>query len=472
MTNLKHSHLYNSYESFIEAKSQISWNYGFTPTFMPDFLYDFQSYLVDWAVRTGRGGLYCDCGLGKTPMQLVWAENVVRHTNKPVLILTPLAVSFQTVQEAAKFDIDAQRSHDGKPCRNITVTNYEQLHRFDWRDYGGCVCDESSILKNFDAKRKDEITQFMRKLPYRLLATATAAPNDFTELGTSSEALGGLGYTDMLTKFFKNDQNVIKPMTYRNKGQNFMNHEDGAKWRLKGHAEIPFWRWVASWSRAMRKPSDFGFNDDEFTLPPLNQQEHLVRANKLAEGMLFEMPAFGLREQREESRRSIESRCGKVAELVETGQPALVWCHLNDEGDLLEKIIPDARQISGRDSDEAKEEKFMAFVKGEIRVLVTKPKIGAWGLNFQHCNHVIFFPTHSFEQVYQGVRRCWRFGQKRPVKVDIVTTEGGQGIMKNLQRKAAQADKMFTSLVAQMNNAISVENRIKFDKEMEVPKWL
>ena len=251
-----------------------------------------------------------------------------------------------------------------------------------------------------------------------------------------------------------------------------MNHEDGAKWRLKGHAEIPFWRWVASWSRAMRKPSDFGFNDDEFTLPPLNQQEHLVRANKLAEGMLFEMPAFGLREQREESRRSIESRCGKVAELVETGQPALVWCHLNDEGDLLEKIIPDARQISGRDSDEAKEEKFMAFVKGEIRVLVTKPKIGAWGLNFQHCNHVIFFPTHSFEQVYQGVRRCWRFGQKRPVTVDIVTTEGGQGIMKNLQRKAAQTDKMFTSLVAQMNNAISVENRIKFDKEMEVPKWL
>lgn len=453
------------YQEFLDRKSQLGGEYGFAPTFIPEFLFPFQKYLVEWATRKGRSAIFADCGMGKTPMQLVWAENVVRHTNKPVLIVTPLAVSFQTVQEAEKFGIDAQRSHDGKPSKNITVTNYEQLHRFDWNDYGGMVCDESSILKNFDGKRKSEITVFMRKLPYRLLTTATAAPNDFIELGTSSEALGELGYMDMLGKFFKNDQNVCK-------GMNYMNHGSGDKWRLKGHAEIPFWRWVASWSRAIRKPSDFGFEDNGFILPPLLDHEHLVKAQKLAEGMLFELPAVGLKEQREESRRSIEERCEKVASLVDTDQPALVWCHLNDEGDYLDKIIPEAKQISGRDSDDAKEEKFMAFSKGQLRVLVTKPKIGAWGLNFQHCNHVTFFPTHSFEQYYQGVRRCWRFGQKRPVTVDIVTTEGGQGIMKNLQRKAVAADNMFTALVAQMNNAISVDTGIKFGQKQEVPQWL
>jgi hypothetical protein len=245
------------------------------------------------------------------------------------------------------------------------------------------------------------------------------------------------------------------------------------KFRLKGHAEIPFWRWVCSWALAVRKPSDLGYDDSAFVLPELNEVEHLVETNTLADGMLFAMPAIGLKEQREERRRSIEERCEKVAAMVNhTGQPANVWCHLNDEGDLLEKLIPDAVQVSGSDSDDAKEEKLTAFAEGKARILVTKPKIGAMGLNFQHCNHAVVFPSHSFEQYYQLVRRNWRFGQKRPVTVDIVTTEGERGVMKNLQRKAVQADEMFSRLVNEMQNAQGIERVNNRTKQIIVPNWL
>ena len=273
-----------------------------------------------------------------------------------------------------------------------------------------------------------------------------------------------MGHMDMLNRFFKNDLN--------NSAQGRMRGEV-IKWRLKGHAELPFWRWVCSWARAIRRPSDLGFNDSAFVLPPLIEIEHLVEARSLADGMLFAMPAQGLKEQREERRRTVEERCEKIASLVNhTGQPALVWCHLNDEGDMLEQMIPDAVQVSGGDSDDAKEERLEAFAEGKARVLVTKPKIGAWGLNFQHCNHVTFFPSHSFEQYYQAVRRCWRFGQKRPVTVDIVTTEGERGVMRNLQRKAQQADAMFSNLVAEMNRAIGIERVNNMTERVEVPSWL
>ena len=462
------------YAAFLDLKTQLGSFDGFEPVFMPDFLFDFQKALVDWAVRKGKAAIFADCGLGKTPIQLVWAENVVRKTNRPVLILTPLAVSHQTVAEAAKFGIEAIRSGENWKASGIVVTNYERLHYFNPADFAGCVCDESSILKSYDGTRRGEITEFMRKMPYRLLATATAAPNDYIELGTSSEALGELGHTDMLTRFFKNDQNTIKPMTYRHHGQNFEKLEERAKWRFKGHAEKDFWRWVCSWARALRRPSDLGFDDARFILPPLIEEEHMVEAMTTAPGMLFALPAVGLKEQREERRRTIEERCEKAASLCKeprVGQ-SLMWCHLNDEGDLLEKIIPDAVQVSGKDSDEAKEEKFLAFAKGDIRVLVTKPKIGAWGLNFQNCAHITFFPSHSFEQYYQGVRRCWRFGQTKAVKVDIVTTEGEQSVLKNLQRKAAGADKMFSALVAEMNQALTIERSQKFNEQEEVPSWL
>lgn len=457
------------YRRFIHSKTQTKNNYGFSPIWRPEFLFDFQQSLVEWALERGRAAIFADCGMGKTPMQLVWAENVVRKTNGRVLILTPLAVASQTVREAAKFGIEARRSHDGEAHPGITVTNYEQLHKFDPAEFSGVVCDESSILKSFDGARKQEITVFMRKMPYRLLATATAAPNDFIELGTSSEALGYLGYMDMLNRFFKNDQNNSSTKRgWALQGSNL----SGQKWRFKGHAELPFWRWICSWARAIRRPSDIGFDDGPFILPPLIEREHLIETDGIG-GYLFNLPAITLNEQRQEQRETMDARCAKVAELVNhTNQPALVWCHLNDEGNLLEKLIPDAVQVAGSDRDEVKEERFMAFADGQARVLITKPKIGAWGLNFQHCNHITFFPSHSFEQYYQGIRRCWRFGQDRPVTVDIVTTEGGHNVLQNLQRKAAQSDEMFSNLVAEMNHSISLNRSNSYTKTIEVPSWL
>lgn len=449
------------YGAFIERKSQWDKDSGFDPVWLPEFLFDFQKSLLFWAIRKGRAAIFADCGLGKTPMQLVWAENVVRHTARPVLILTPLAVSAQTLQEAEKFGIECTRT-SGEVRPGINLTNYEKLHHFNWQDFSGCVCDESSILKSFDGTRRGQITEFMRKLPYRLLCTATAAPNDYIELGTSSQALGYLGHMDMLNRFFKNDQN--NSATGRIRGE-------VVKWRFKGHAEDAFWKWVCSWARAVRKPSDLGFANGDFILPPLIENEHLVEREFPLDGTLFAIPAVGMREQREERRQTVEERCGKVADLVAHRKPALVWCHLNSEGDQLAEI-PGAIQVKGADSDEEKEEKFLAFVAGEIRVLVTKPRIGAWGLNFQHCSHVTFFPSHSFEQYYQGVRRCWRFGQHHPVKVDIVTTEGERGVMENLQAKAKASDKMFSRLVARMSEQLHIERQNNFTKEEDIPSWL
>lgn len=452
------------YAAFLDRKAQLGGEHGFEPISLPPWLFDFQASLVEWALRKGRAAIFADCGLGKTAMELVWADNVVQRTNGKVLLLTPLAVTHQIAADAEKFGIAAKVSRDGVSYPGITITNYEKLHLFDAADFVGVACDESSILKSFKGSTKTAITAFARKLPYRLLATATAAPNDFTELGTSSEALGYLGHMDMLNRFFKNDLNNSASGRFAG---------EVIKWRLKGHAELPFWRWVCSWARAVRRPSDIGFDDTRFILPPINEVEHVVESNTCADGMLFALPAVGLDEQREERRRTVRERCERVASLVNnTGQPALVWCHLNDESDLLADLIPDAVEVSGADSDDKKEGKLLDFANGRARVLITKPKIGAWGLNYQHCNHITFFPSHSFEQYYQGVRRCWRFGQKRPVTVDIVTTEGERGVLRNLQRKAAQADTMFSNLVAQMNAAQAIERASQFTKTQELPSWL
>ena len=427
------------------------------------YLFDFQRELVQWALGQGRSALFADTGLGKTLQQLAWADQVVRHTNGNVLILTPLAVSHQTAREGEKFGIEVNRSHDGTVHRGITVTNYERLHYFDPSAFVAVVCDESAILKSFDGARRGEITAFMRKVPYRLLCSATPAPNDYTELGTSSEALGYLGHMDMLGRFFKNDQN--------NSATGRM-HGKAMQWRFKGHAEDPFWRWVTSWARAIRKPSDLGYDDGAFELPPLIEQQHVVASRTVPPGMLFAIEAISLEEQRAERRRTIDERCERVAELVTHDRPALVWCHLNDEGDKLERLIPGAVQVSGSESDDAKEEKLIAFASGEARVLVTKPRIAGWGLNFQHCNHVTFFPSHSYEQYYQGVRRCWRFGQERPVTVDIVTTEGESRVLDNLQRKAIAADQMFSRLVAAMDDSLHIQRDDGYVKREELPSWL
>lgn len=455
----------SDYAEFLEQKRDYGSEDGFEPLWMPSFLFDFQQYLTDWAIRKGRAAIFADCGLGKTPMQLVWAQNVVQKTNAPVLILTPLAVSGQTLEEAIKFGIETHRATPGQKPIGIQVTNYEQLHKYDSSEYAGVVCDESSILKNFGGKRKAEITEFMRRVPYRLLCTATAAPNDWVELGTSSEALGYLGYMDMLTRFFTNKQQSAAVMRGRF-GRD--------KWRLKGHAEEPFWRWAASWARAARRPADLGFDDDGFILPPLKETRTLINAVRPAAGMLFDIPAVTFHEEREVTRRTINERCEAAAEKVaDNGSISMVWCHLNDEGDTLKKMIPGSVQVAGADSDEAKEEAARWFVKGsdEHRVLISKPTIFGFGLNFQHCSHMTYFPTHSYEQYYQATRRLWRFGQENPVTAHLIYTNGGERMMDNLDRKSKQADAMFGDMVRHMGHALHLKN-VYTKREMEVPQWM
>lgn len=460
-----------SYAAFLARKAQLADGGGFEPVWMPDFLFPFQVSLVEWALRKGRAAIFADCGLGKSPMSLTWAENVRRHTGRPVLIMAPLAVTFQLAQEAEKFGIDAAAGRDGRVRAPITITNYDRLHMFEPDDFGGVVCDESSAIKSFDGQRRALVTEFLRRVPYRLLGTATAAPNDYVELGTSSEALGFLGHMDMLAMFFTNKQRTSRMIRGRfERGRGAAGQAEG--WRFKGHAEQPFWRWVSSWARAMRRPSDLGYSDDGFDLPGLEHRQHVVQANVPRDGRLFDLPAVGLREEREELRRTVGDRCERAAELLADADAAVAWCHLNDESTQLARLIDGAVEVRGSDDPDAKEETLRAFTNGEIRVLVTKPSIGAWGLNWQHCHRMTFFPSHSYEQYYQAVRRCWRYGQQHRVTVDVITTEGGAGTLANLERKAQQADRMFAALVAHMRDALNVDRSTTFDAEVEVPAWL
>ena len=458
-----------AYEAFLNSKEHAAAATTRTDV-LPAWLYDFQRELTGFALARGRAAIFADCGLGKTPMQLAWADAVVRETNRSVLLLTPLAVAAQTLREAEKFGVEATRSRAGHLLSGarIVIANYEQLHRFNRAVFGGVVCDESSILKSFSGETRKALTEFLRPVPYRLLCTATAAPNDYIELGTSSEALGELGHMDMLTRFFVNDQHSSHPL--RKNAQKMM---AGSDWRFKGHAEMAFWRWVCTWARACRRPSDLGYDDAGFALPALIEREHVVEARRLRAGMLFSLPAVNMHEEREERRRTLDERCEMAASLVaDTGAPFVVWCHLNSEGDRLQALLPEAVQVSGADSDDVKEERFVAFARGQARGIIIKPKIGAYGLNWQHCSHVVTFATHSYEQYYQAVRRCWRYGQTREVGVDIVMSEGEQRVGTNLRRKAEAADRMFTVLVSEMRRAAVVSGRTIMSHEARRPEWL
>jgi hypothetical protein len=404
------------------------------------------------------------------------------------LILTPLAVAFQTVKEGEKIGVEVIHRREGlRAGDRIVVTNYERLHHFNAADFDGVVCDESSILKHFSGATQKGVTRFMSKMPYRLLCTATAAPNDYVELGTSSMALGELSHSEMLTRFFRQLDDKGQKSETRKQSQAESMIEQApqyyqrlayrvaqsiGQWRLKNYAVDDFWRWVASWARACRMPSDLGFSDDGFRLPPLNEADHIVKTNTLPDGMLFSMPAFGLSEERDERKRTLAERCDFVRALVNHDRPAVVWCHTNDEGDTLAKIIPESKQIAGRTPDDEKEDTYKAFASGALRVLVIKPKIGAWGLNWQHCNHVVTFASHSYEQYYQSVRRCWRFGQKYPVRLDRVATEGETRVIANMTRKAQQSEIMFAKLVEHMNRAVRIQRENKMNKGMEIPGWL
>lgn len=466
------------YRAFLERKSQLGGNAGFEPLWMPSFLKPFQAHLVDHTIRKGRHLIAADCGLGKGPMLLTCGENVVRKTNRPFLLIAPLAVSFQFIAEGAKFGIEVNRSDDGKPRPGITVTNYERLGKFDPDDYAGVGCDEISVIKHWTGATQKAITRFLSKMPYRFFATATPAPNDYIEMGTLSEALGYLTYSDMLATFFRqiSDDEKKRRATaddiIHSRRLSWRVIQSVGQWALKAHAFEPFWKWVASWARACRKPSDLGdFDDSEFVLPPLNRRDHTVMPRTPPPGFLFTVPAFGLNQERAERRRTLDERSELVADLTRDSDSAIVWCHLNPEGDRLEKEIPGAVQVKGSQSIEEKEELIHAFLRGEARVLVTKAKIAGLGLNLQHCAHVVTFVDHSYEKFYQCVRRCWRFGQKRPVTLDVIATEGEVNVRKNMDRKERLASQMFDSVIRFMNDSLAVKADVH-TIPTEVPAWL
>jgi hypothetical protein len=452
-----------NYADFIISKSQWKHEAGFIPSNVPDFLFDFQKYLFEYACTKGRSAVFADCGMGKTAIELAFGNEIVKRENRPVLLLTPIAVGQQVVQEAAKFGIEAKRSRngefDGSAC--IWVTNYEQLSKFDPNKFAGVIADESSRIKDAKSATKHDVTEFMRRIKYRLLCTATAAPNDYHELGTSSEALGLLGFRDMITTFFKQDVG-----------------KDGRGWgrtkyRFRGHAQEPFWSWVCSWARSCRKPSDLGFGDSRFELPELIEREYVVATAKCRSGMLFAMPGTTLQEEREERRNSIDERCDMAAEIASKHKGhSVIWCELNPEGDELQKRLPNAKQIKGAMPDEQKEEYLQAVSDGQILQLITKPKIGAWGLNWQHCHNSIHLPSHSYEQYYQAVRRFYRFGQQNKVQVSLIVNEGEAGILKSLRRKTLQVNNMFASIVKHMQDAMHLQTNDFYPEKEELPKWL
>lgn len=449
------------YKNFLRDKEHVGSQDGFVPDFMPDYLFDFQKSLIDWSLRGGRRAVFADCGMGKTIISLVWAQNIIDKYNKPILIMSPLSVSYQTLEEAEKFGIQAVKSMDGKFSSKdrIILTNYERLHYFNSNDFIGVVCDESSILKNFDGIRKKQITEFVKKVKYRLLCTATAAPNDYIELGTSSEALGHMGYMDMLGRFFKNDEDSLHPAFV------------GSQWRFRRHGEDDFWDWMVSWARACRKPSDLGFEDDKFILPKLIEKEHIIKS-KIRQKGFFIVPSKGWAEQRKDIRESIQQRCEVAAEKLQDVDSGFAWCHLNDESKILSKLIKGAIEVTGSDCDDKREEIFKAYRNKEIRVLVSKPKIAAFGMNWQHCSNVTYFPTHSYEQYYQGIRRFWRFGQENEVTVNLIITDTLSELLHSMQRKRVACDIMFTKLVDKMNNSLFVDKIIKHEKEVDIASWV
>lgn len=452
------------YKKFIESKRHIENNYGIDPIFIPDGMKDFQKYVSEYAIKKGRCAVFLDTGLGKTLIQLTVATNYVRQFNKPVLILTPLAVAFQFIKEAEKFGIDdIEYSKDGKFKSKIVVTNYERLDKFNKDDFVAVLLDESSILKNFEGAIKHDVTMFMRNVKYRFLFTATPSPNDFIELGTSSEALGYLGYMDMLGMFFTNKENTLKA---HNQIEN--------KWMLKPHAEKAFFQWVSTWSISMRMPSDLGYDDSEYILPELKVETHRVKNTEKSivnnQIMLFNIQANRLGDVRNEQKQTIKNRCEKAYEISTNYDTSVYWCNFNNEGDLIEKLDKNSYQIKGSMHIDKKEDLLLNFSNGQIKKLITKPKITSFGLNWQNCNHTIYFPTFSYEQYYQAIRRFWRFGQKNIVKVDLVTSDGQEKVINSIIEKTKKANELFSKLNTNLHQEFNVSGK-EFNKKITLPNF-
>ena len=429
-----------AYADFLASKAvrHVPTGLDIVPALNPQ-LFDFQADIVRWALRKGRAAIFADCGMGKTAMQLEWAK----HIPGKVLILAPLAVSTQTVREGQKFHVDCAYSRTPIDA-HVTVTNYEMLDHFNPADYTAVVLDESSILKAYDGKFRTQIIESFRDVPFRLACTATPAPNDHMELGNHAEFLGVMTRTEMLSTFFVHDGG------------------DTSKWRLKGHAEADFWRWMCSWAVMIRKPSDLGYEDGAFILPGLTMHQHVVEAQHTPDGALFAMEATTLQERQQARKLTTIERAQRVADLVATrpDEPWLIWCNLNDESQTVTRMIEDAVEVTGSDSPEAKESRMLGFTAGDHRVLVTKPSIAGFGMNWQHCPNVVFLGlSDSYEQFYQAVRRCWRFGQTREVQCHVITSDIEGAVVANIQRKEADAARMAEEMVSHMHDLNEQEIR-------------
>lgn len=433
----------DSYAEFVKSKRRAEVATGHAPGQLNEHLFDFQNAIVSWAVRRGRSAIFADTGLGKTLMQLSWADEIATHTGGMVLVLAPLAVSEQTIEQGSTFGIEVRRVPAGgtPDAPGVWITNYERMDAIDFTSLHGLVLDESSILKAHDGKTRQAIIDAAQGIPYRLSCTATPSPNDFEELGNQCEFLGVMTRTEMLATYFVNDTG------------------DTGTWRLKGWGASKFWSWMGTWAVVLRNPSDIGFDGKRYELPAVYYLEHVVETEQL-EGELFARPAMGLAERRKAQRDSIEVRCRALAEAVnkEPNEPWLIWCHLNDEADLLQSLIPGSVNVQGSDSPESKSKNLLGFAHGDIRVLISKPKIAGFGMNWQHCARMAFVGLDdSFEKFYQAVRRCYRFGQKRVVQVHLFTAENEGQILANLKRKEQQHHEMSANMIEHMKDIMNNE---------------
>jgi len=422
------------YSTFLKNKKNINVDTGIKADELNPMLFDFQHDITKWALKRGRAAIFADCGLGKTPMQLEWANKVPGN----ILILAPLAVSEQTVREGDKFNIEVKYCRSQEQVNSkITITNYEMLHKFYPKEFNGIVLDESSILKSFTGKIRNEIIKSFAETPFRLACTATPAPNDFMELGNHAEFLGVMSRTEMLSMFFVHDGGETQ------------------KWRLKGHAEKEFWKWLCSWAVMIRKPSDLGYEDNGFVLPELNIQEITVDVDKSygTGNNLFRMPAETLQSRQKERAITVTERVSAAANLINGDRkPWLIWCNLNKESEAARKAINEAVEIKGSDKHDYKSRTMLEFSNGDVQILISKPKISGFGMNWQHCSNVIFLGlSDSYEQYYQAIRRCWRFGQKNEVNCYIITAETEGAVLKNIKRKEKDAQKMAKEMVQHMH---------------------
>jgi len=452
-----------SYTEFLKRKLVIDPDTGLTeiPNLNP-MLFDFQRDIVKWALRRGRAGVYADCGMGKGPIAMEWADKQPHEC----IISAPLAVAHQFVREAQKFGIDLSYAKDQSGItKRITVTNFERLENFHLEQFGAIAQDEASILKNASGAYTNWAIDAFKNTPFRLCLSATPAPNDVMEIGTQAEFLGVMTRGEMLAMYFTHDGG------------------DTSKWRVKGHAHKAFWEWMASWAVMIRKPSDLGYLDDGFSLPPLHMHDHCVTVNAATSGFLFAVEAHTLQERQAARRDSIVDRVAACADIVnKTDRPFIVWCNLNAESAALSDAIPGSVEVQGSDTDEHKEKAIAGFIDGSIRVIVSKPRIIGLGLNFQHCADMAYVGlSDSYEQLYQSIRRCWRFGQKKAVNVHIITAETEGAVVSNIKRKERESEETYDKMVEHMKDlntaalhGSTARNKTGYDPNVafSIPSWM